>query len=119
MEGLRDDQRGLLARHQEQAFDALLPASAAFQGTVRLRVTPEGRALLALPPALLVSVGVSAAAAVEGRQRQREQADSKRQVRAGAQDVFWYEVIEVLKRRRLPFAPPDIELILNLGTSTM
>ncbi|MDH4103111.1 MAG: hypothetical protein OEV29_06975, partial [Thermoleophilia bacterium] len=69
MEGLRDDQRGLLARHQEQAFDALLPASAAFQGTVRLRVTPEGRALLALPPALLVSVGVSAAAAaVESRQ---------------------------------------------------
>lgn len=119
MEGLRDDQRGLLARHQEQAFDALLPASAA-QGTVRLRVTPEGRALLALPPALLVSVAVSAvAAAVESRRMQQEQADSKRQVRAGAQDVFWYEVIETLKRRRLPFAPPDIELILDLGTSTM
>ena len=120
VEGLRDDQLALLARHRELALATLLLASAAFRGSVRLRATPEGKALLGQPRELLVSVGVSAAAAaVERRRITQEHADSEGLVRIAAEDVFPYEVLDMLKRRRLPFEPSDAELVLDLGTSTM
>jgi hypothetical protein len=120
MEGLRDEQLELLARHRERALDALLVASAAHEGRARLRETPEGRVLLAEPPDRLVSAGVSAAAAaVEMRRLKQASADSSGLIRMGPADVFAVEVLDALKRRRLPFEPADVELVLDLGISTM
>ncbi|MGH3134554.1 MAG: hypothetical protein ACRDNY_12595 [Gaiellaceae bacterium] len=120
MTALRDDQVELLARHRERALDVLMTASAAYDGTARLRSTPEGEHLLEQPADLHVSVAVSAAAAaIERRRVQQESADSSGLVRVGAADVFPSEVLDALKRRRLPFEPADVELLLDLGTSTM
>jgi hypothetical protein len=120
MDGLRTEQHELLRRHREAALDPLLLASAAYTGTVPLRELPEGRLLFAEPPARLVSVAVSAAAAaVERRRLQQEAADTQQVVGFEAGDSFPIEVIDGLKRRRLPYAAEDVELILDLGSSTM
>ena len=120
MERLRAIQLDLLARHRARALDVLLPASATYDGRRRLRDTPEGKTLLAQPAELLVSVAVSAAAAaVERRRMQSVEADTHEVVRFDAADAFPSEILAALRRRRLPFARADIELILDLGTSTM
>jgi hypothetical protein len=120
MEGLRPGQLDLLARHRERALDVLLTASVAYEGRVRLRETPEGKELLAQPPELLVSVAVSsAAAAVERRRLQQTRAAAGEAIRIEAADVFPSEVLGALQRRRLPFEADDVELLLELGTSSM
>jgi hypothetical protein len=120
MERLRATQLDLLARHRARALDMLLPASAAYDGRSRLRETPEGKALLAQPPELLVSVAISAAAAaVERRRLQSVEADAREVVRFEAADAFPSEILAALQRRRLPFTRADVELILDLGTATM
>jgi hypothetical protein len=120
MEGLRPDQIDRLARHRERALDVLLTTSAAYEGAVQLRETPEGKTLLAQPPEVLVSVAIStAAAAVERRRLQQAHATAGGVVRLEAADVFPSEVLGALKRRRLPFGAADVELLLDLGTSTM
>ena len=120
MERLRAIQLDLLARHRARALDVLLPASATYDGRRRLRDTPEGKTLLAQPAELLVSVAVSAAAAaVERRRMQSVEADTHEVVRFDAADAFPAEILAALRRRRLPFTRGDIELILDLGTSTM
>jgi hypothetical protein len=120
MDGLRTEQHELLRRHRDAALDPLLLASAAYAGDTRLRALPEGRLLLGLPPERLVSVAVSAAAAsVERRRLQQEAADTKQVGRFEAADSFPLEVIDGLKRRRLPYDAEDVELVLDLGTTTM
>lgn len=120
MDRLGTTQLHLLARHRAAALDVLLPASAAYDGRARLRDTAAGRALLAQPAELLVSVAVSAAAAaVERRRLQNEQADGHEVVRFEAADAFPADVLGALRRRRLPFSPADVELLLDLGASTM
>ncbi len=120
VEGLRPSQVDLLARHRERALDVLLPAAAAYEGNVRLRDTAEGQALLAQPPDLLVSVAMSsAAAAVERRRLQQSRATAGEVVRLEAADAFPREVLHALRRRRLPFRPADVVLLLDLGTSTL
>jgi hypothetical protein len=120
MDGLRTEQHELLRRHRDQALDVLLVAAAAYTGKTPLRDLPEGRLLLGEPPARLVSVAVSvAAAAVERRRLQQEAADSEQVVGFEAGDAFPIEVIQTLQRRRLPYAAEDVELVLDLGTSTM
>jgi hypothetical protein len=120
MDALRSDQAELLARHREQAFDALVSAAAAYEGTRPLRDTPEGQELLSASKALQVSIAVSAAAAaVERRRIQQEQVEREPILRVEPSDVFPVQVLAVLKRRRLPFASEDVELVLDLGTTTM
>jgi hypothetical protein len=120
MYGLRTEQHELLRRHREEAFELLLVASAAYTGATRLRDLPEGTALLREPPERLVHVAVSAAAAaVERRRIQQEAADKDRAVAFEAADSFPVEVLDALKRRRLPFTGEDVELLLDLGTTTM
>ncbi len=120
VEGLRPSQVDLLARHRERALDVLLPAAAAYEGNVRLRDTAEGQALLAQPPDLLVSVAMSsAAAAVERRRLQQSLASAGEVVQLEAADAFPGEVLRALRRRRLPFRPDDVVLLLDLGTSTL
>lgn len=120
MDRLGATQLDLLARHRAEALDVLLPASAAYDGRARLRETPAGKALLARPAELLVSVAVSAAAAaVERRRLQSEQADAHDVVRFEAADAFPADVLAALRRRHLPFSPADLELLLDLGASTM
>ena len=120
MDILRTEQHELLRRHREAALDPLLLAAAAYTGTTPLRELPEGRLLLSEPRERLVSVAISAAAAaVERRRLQQEAADSHEHVRFEAADSFPNEVIDALKRRRLPFTADDVELLLDIGTSTM
>jgi hypothetical protein len=117
---LRTDQHDLLRRHRAEALDAMLVASSAYRGTARLRETPEGSALLQEPPERLVSVSVSAAAAaVERRRLQEVAARENGVVRVESADVFPAQVLETLKRRRLPYEAQDVELLLDLGASTM
>ena len=98
----------------------MLVASSAYRGTARLRETSEGRALLQEPPKRLVSVGVSAAAAaIERRRLQEVAARENGIVRVESADVFPARVLETLKRRRLPYEAEDVELLLDLGASTM
>lgn len=120
MYGLRTEQHELLRRHREEAFEVLLLASAAYTGATPLRELPEGKALLREPGERLVPVAVSAAAAaVERRRLQQDAADSQREVAFEAADSFPLEVLDALKRRRLPFTGEDVELLLDLGTTTM
>jgi hypothetical protein len=120
MDGLSTEQHELLRVHRDAALDPLLPAAAAYSGNPPLRELPEGRLLLGEPPERLVSVAVSAAAAaVERRRLQQEAVDSREVARFEAADSFPTEVIDVLKRRRLPYAAADVELLLDLGTTTM
>ena len=120
MYGLRTEQHELLRRHREEAFELLLMAAAAYTGATSLRDLTEGKALLREPPERLVSVAVSAAAAaVERRRLQQEAADGDRVVAFEAADSFPLAVLDALKRRRLPFTGEDIELLLDLGTTTM
>lgn len=98
----------------------MLVASSAYRGTARLRETSEGRVLLQEAPERLVSVGVSAAAAaVERRRLQEVAARENGVVRFESADVFPSQVLETLKRRRLPYEAHDVELLLDLGASTM
>ena len=98
----------------------MLVASSAYRGTARLRETSEGRVLLQEPPKRLVSVGVSAAAAaIERRRLQEVAARENGIVRVESADVFPAQVLETLKRRRLPYEAEDVELLLDLGASTM
>ena len=76
--------------------------------------------LLREPPERLVHVAVSAAAAAVERRRLRRtrptatgSSPSKRRTRSRS------AVLDALKRRRLPFTGEDIELLLDLGTTTM
>jgi len=120
METLRSDQLDLLARHRGQAPGPLLVASAAYRGGEELRKTAQGRELLAEPRGRLVSVAIAAAAAaVEWRRLAQEGADETGLVRLDAAGRFPLDVIDALKRRRLPFTAADVELVLDLGTSTM
>ena len=120
MDRLGATQLDLLARHRAAALDVLLVASAAYDGRARLRETPAGEALLARPAELLVSVAISAAAAaVERRRFQSEQADAQDVVRFETADAFPADVLGALRRRHLPFSPADVELLLDLGASTM
>ena len=121
MDRLGSAQLDLLARHRSTALDVLLPASAAYDASLRFRETPHGRDLLEQAPELLVSVAVSAAAAaVERRRLQGEQAGAGDLVRfEAAADAFPADVLAALKRRRLPFRRADVELLLDLGTSTL
>ncbi|HEY1315809.1 MAG TPA: hypothetical protein VGF10_01185 [Gaiella sp.] len=120
MYGLRTEQHELLRRRREEAFELLLLASAAYTGATPLRELPEGKALLREPPERLVPVAVSAAAAaVERRRLQQDAADSEREVAFEAADSFPIEVLDALKRRQLPFTGEDVELLLDLGTTTM
>jgi hypothetical protein len=120
MDGLRTEQHELLRRHRAATLDPLLLASAAYSGDVRLRELREGRLLLSLPPERLVSVAVSAAAAaVERRRLQQEAVETKQVARFEAADSFPLEVMDGLRRRRLPYAAEDVELLLDLGTTTM
>jgi hypothetical protein len=117
---LRTDQHDLLRRHRAEALDAMLVASSAYRGTARLRETSEGRVLLQEPPKRLVSVSVSAAAAaIERRRLQEVAAREDGIVRVESADVFPAQVLETLKRRRLPYEAEDVELLLDLGASTM
>ena len=98
----------------------MLVASSAYRGTARLRETSEGRVLLQESPKRLVSVGVSAAAAaIERRRLQEVAARENGIVRVESADVFPAQVLETLKRRRLPYEAEDVELLLDLGASTM
>ena len=72
MDRLGATQLDLLARHRARSLDLLLTASAAYRGGVRLRDTPDGKAILAQPPDMLVSIAISAAAAAVERRRLRE-----------------------------------------------
>ena len=65
-------------------------------------------------------MGVSAAAAaVERRRLLQRHAAAQEIVRIEAADLFPDEVLRELKRRRLPFEPSDVELLLDLGVSSM
>ena len=120
MYGLRTEQHELLRRHREEAFERLLVASAAYTAAIPLRELPEGRALLREPAERLVPVAVSAAAAaVERRRLQQDAADTESVVAFEAADSFPLAVLDALKRRRLPFTGEDVELLLDLGTTTM
>jgi hypothetical protein len=120
MDGLRDDQSERLARHASCALERWALASSTYRGEASLREYPEGRALLAATREDLTSVAIAAAAStIEMRQLQRERAGERGGIRIGPTDVFPLRVLEALGRRRLPFAPEDIELVLDLGTSTM
>lgn len=113
-------QLDLLAHHRTAALDVLLAASAAYDGRARLRETPAGAALIAQPPDRLVSVAVSAVAAVvESRRRRREREAGPEYVDVEAADAFAAELLAVLRRRRLPFRRRDVELLLDLGASTL
>ena len=120
MYGLRTEQHELLRRHREEALDLLLVTSSAYTGAPPLRELPEGRMLLREPPERLVHVAVSAAAAaVERRRLRQDAADSQRFVSFDAADSFPLEVLDALRRRRLPFTGEDVELLVDLGTTTM
>lgn len=119
MDGLGATQLDLLAHHRARTLDVLLTAAAAYDG-LTLRESAAGKELLALPPDMLVSVAVSAAAAAVDRRRiRRENADAHDALRLEAADAFPAEVLGALKRRHLPFSRHDVELLLDLGTSTM
>ena len=120
MAELRPDQEELLTRHREIAFGRFTEAAISFESPSQLRDTPEGRALLDAPREIQVAIAVSAAAAaVERRRVQQEQARNEGVLRLEPADVFPTAVLDALKRRRLPFTPADVELLLDLGTSTM
>ena len=61
----------------------------------------------------------SAAAAVERRRQQQSRASAGEVVQLEAADAFPGEVLRALRRRRLPFRPDDVVLLLDLGTSTL
>lgn len=120
MDGLRTEQHELLRRHREAALDLLLVVASGYTGSTPLRDLPEGRALLQEPPERLVPIAVSAAAAaVERRRFQQDAADSDRSYAFDSADSFPIEVLHALARRRLPFAAEDVELLLDLGSTTM
>jgi hypothetical protein len=120
MDGLRTEQHELLRRHREAALDLVLIVASAYTGSTPLRDLPAGRALLREPAERLVPVAVSAAAAaVERRRFQQDAADSDRSYRFDSADSFPIEVLHALGRRRLPFAAEDVELLLDLGSTTM
>ncbi len=120
MDGLRTEQHELLRRHREAALDLLLVVASGYTGSTPLRDLPEGRALLQEPPERLVPIAVSAAAAaVERRRFQQDAADSDRSYAFDSADSFPIEVLHALARRRLPFAAEDVELLLDLGTTTL
>ncbi len=116
MDRLGATQLDLLARHRARSLDLLLPASAAYGGDVRLRDTPDGKAILAQPPDMLVSVAISAAAAAVERRRLESAHGSRKVFGFEAVDTFPAEVLSMLRRRRLPFSPGDVRLLLDLGT---
>ena len=119
MDDLRSDQTELLELHRKRAFE-VFTAAAADDEPAPLKDTATGRALLAQPSELLVSVAVTAAsAAVESRRGQQEQADAQSAVRLEPTELFPFRVLVGLERRRLPFDAADVELLLDLGTSTM
>jgi len=120
MDGLPTEQHELLRRHREAALDLVLVVASAYTGSTPLRDLPAGRALLREPPERLVPVAVSAAAAaVERRRFQQDAADSDRSYAFDSADSFPIEVLHALGRRRLPFAAEDVELLLDLGSTTM
>ena len=117
MDRLGATQLDLLARHRARSLDVLLTASAAYRGGVRLRDTPEGKAILAQPRDMLVSVAISAAAAsVERRRLQSADGGDRKVFGFDAVDTFPGQVLSLLRRRRLPFSQGDVRLLLDLGT---
>ena len=120
MDGLRTEQHELLRHHREAALDLVLVVASAYTGSVPLRDLPAGRSLLREPPERLVPVAVSAAAAaVERRRFQQDASDSDRSYAFDSADSFPVEMLHALGRRRLPFAAEDVELLLDLGSTTM
>jgi hypothetical protein len=120
VEGLRTDQAELLTRHREIAFELFTEAAISFESPPQLRDAPEGRALLDARRETQVAIAVcAAAAAVERRRMQQERARNEATLRLEPADVFPTAVLGVLKRRRLPLTSADVELLLDLATSTM
>ena len=116
MDRLGATQLDLLARHRARSLDLLLTASAAYRGGVRLRDTPDGKAILAQPPDMLVSIAISAAAAAVERRRLESATGDRKVFGFEAVDTFPAEVLSMLRRRRLPFSQGDVRLLLDLGT---
>ena len=116
MDRLGATQLDLLARHRARSLDLLLTASAAYRSGVRLRDTPDGKAILAQPPDMLVSVAISAAAAAVERRRLESATGDRKVFGFEAVDTFPAEVLSMLRRRRLPFSQGDVRLLLDLGT---
>ena len=116
MDRLGATQLDLLARHRARSLDLLLTASAAYRGGVRLRDTPDGKAILAQPPDMLVSIAISAAAAAVERRRLQSATGDRKVFGFEAVDTFPAEVLSMLRRRRLPFSQGDVRLLLDLGT---
>ena len=116
MDRLGATQLDLLARHRARSLDVLLTTSAAYRGGVRLRDTPDGKAILAQPREMLVSIAISAAAAAVERRRLQSAAGDRKVFGFEAVDTFPAEVLSMLRRRHLPFTQGDVRLLLDLGT---
>ncbi len=116
MEDLRPDQVELLERHRELSRDVLLDALAAYDGRTPVRETEAGRRLLALPRPLLVSVTVTCfAMGIERRERAWEEAQETRTFRLEPVDTFPLDLLRSLRRLKLPYAPSDVELLVDLS----
>jgi hypothetical protein len=116
MEELRPDQVELLERHGELARDMLLDALAEYDGRTRVRETDAGRRLLARPRPLLVSVAVTCfATGVERRERAWQEAQETRVFHLEPVDTLPLDVLRTLRRLKLPYASPDVELLLDLS----
>ena len=116
---LRDDQRRRLWRHEELSLGTIAVLSATYSGEVDLRELPEGRALLAEPRELLASVAVTAAAGANETSRRVQARAVGGLVRLDWEDFLAIRILQALRRRTLPFEPEDVELVLDLGASTI
>ena len=113
---LRPAQERLLAAHEEAARDVLLSAFASFEPKERFGRSAAGQALLCSSPEVLVSVAVCQLAAFVERMRAGVES-SERVWRLEAVDVFPAAVLDVLRRRKLPYEPADAELALDIALS--
>ena len=111
--GLRDDQERRLERHRALAADRVEEVITASPGGDPRR-SAEGQALLAEEPELLVSVAVCALAL--GCEVARGWRDGRpgRVVWSGARVAVPAMLVRLLGRRRLPWAPADVELAVDL-----
>jgi len=116
MNDLRAGQADLMERHREQSHDVLLDALAAYAGPTTLRETEAGRRLLSQPRATLVSAAVACLA--WGLERRDRWLENPGMPRFEPIDLFPFEVLSGLRRLKLPYAPEDAELMLDLSPST-
>ena len=120
MDALRPSQLDLLARHRLHSLAVLLAPSASYAAGARLQDTDEGRALLAQPRDILASAAIAAAAATADRHSLAQRVEVARRAQSrDPTEAFSAELLTTLRRRRLPFDPEDVELLLELGRTSV